>query len=148
MNFQMFKLDLEKAKEPDIKWLTSVGSSKKAREFQENIYFCFIDSAKAFDHVDHNKLWKILQEMGIPNQFTCFLRNLCVGEEATLRTRHGTTDWIGKEVCQGCVLSPCLFNLYAEYVMRNAELDEAHAGIKIARRNINNLSMQMTPPLW
>ena len=92
MNFQMFKLDLEKAKEQDIKWLTSVGSSKKAREFQENIYFCFIDSAKAFDHVDHNKLWKILQEMGIPDHLTCFLRKLYAGQEATVRTGYRTTD--------------------------------------------------------
>ena len=105
------------------------------------IYFCFIEYAKAFDCVDHNKLWKILQEMGITNHLTCLLRNLYAGEEATVRTGHGTTDWfqIGKEVRQGCILSPCLFNFYAEYIMRNAGLDEAQAGIKIARRNINNL---------
>ena len=114
---------------------------EKAREFQKNIYFCFIDYAKAFDCVDHNKLWKILQEMRILDHLTCLLRNLYVGQEATVRTGHGTTDWlqIGKGVCQGCVLSHCLFNLYAEYIMRNAGLDEAQAGIKIARRNINNL---------
>ena len=114
---------------------------KKAREFQKNIYLCFIDYAKAFDCVDHNKLRKILKEMGIPDYLTCFLRNLYAGQEATVRTGHGTTDWfpIGKGVRQGCILSPCLFNLYTEYIMRNAELDEAQAGIKIARRNINNL---------
>ena len=112
-----------------------------AREFQKNIYFCFIDYAKAFNCVDHNKLWKILKEMGIPYHLTCFLRNLYAGQEATVRTGHVTTDWfqIGKGVCQGCILSPCLFNLYAEYIMRNAGLYEAQAGIKIAGRNINNL---------
>ena len=114
---------------------------EKAREFQKNIYFCFIDFAKAFDCVDHNKLWKILQEMGIPDHLTCLLRNLYAGQEATVRTGHGTTDWfqIGKGVRQGFVLSPCLFNLYAEYIVRNAGLKEAQAGIKISRRNINNL---------
>ena len=114
---------------------------EKAREFQKNIYFCFIDYAKAFDCVDHNKLWKILKETGIPDHLTCLLRNLYAGQEATVRTEHRTTDWfqIGKGVCQGCILSPCLFNLYAEYIMRNAGLEEAEAGIKIARRNINNL---------
>ena len=115
---------------------------KKAREYQENIYFCFIDHAKAFDYVDHNKLWKILEEMGLPDHLTCLLRNLSAGQEATVSTGHGTTDWfqIGKGVCQGCILSPCLFNLYAEYIMRNTALDEAKAGIKIAGRNINNLT--------
>ena len=114
---------------------------KKAREFQKNIYFCIIDYANAFDCVDHNNLWKILKEMGIPDHLTCLLRNLYAGREATVRTGHGPTDWfqIGKGVCQGCILSPCLFNLYAEYIMRNAELEEAQTGIKIARRNINNL---------
>ena len=114
---------------------------KKAREVQKNIYFCFIDYAKAFDCVDHNKLWKILKEMGIPDQLTCLLRNLYAGQEATVRTGHGKTDWfqIGKGVCQGCILSPCLFNLYAEYIMRNAGLNEAQAGIKITGRNINHL---------
>ena len=107
----------------------------------KNIYFCFIDYAKAFDCVDHNKLWKILKEMEIPDHLTCLLRNLSAGQEATVRTGHGTTDWfqIGKGVCQGCILSPCLFNLYAEYIMRNAGLDKARAGIKISGRNINNL---------
>ena len=114
---------------------------EKAREFQKNICFCFVDYTKAFDYVDHNKLWKILQEMGIPNRLTCLLRNLYAGQEATVRTGHGTIDWfrIGKGVFQGCILSPCLFNLYAEYIMPNARLDEAQAGIKVARRNINNL---------
>ena len=114
---------------------------EKAREFQKNIYFCFIDYAKAFDCVDHNKLCKIIQRMGIPDHLTCLLRNLYTGQEAIFRTGHGTTDWfqIGKGVCQGCILSPCLFNFYAEYKMRNAGLDESQAGIKMPRRNINNL---------
>ena len=109
-NFQTFKLDLEKAEEPEIKLPTSTGSSKKAREFQKNIYFCFIDYAKASDCMDHNKLWKILQEMGIPDHLTCLLRNLYAGQEATVRTGHGTMDWfqIGKWARQGCILSPCL----------------------------------------
>ena len=123
---------------------------EKAREIQKIIYFCFIDYAKTFDYVVHNKLWKILKEMGIPEHLTCLLRNLYASPEATVRTGHGTTDWfqIGKGVCQGCILSPCLLNLYAEYIMRNSGLEETQAGIKIARRNINNLSMQMTPHLW
>ena len=110
-------------------------NNKKEHHYQQSYY------AKAFDCVDHNKLRKILKEMGIPDHLTCLLRNLCVGQEATVRTEHGTTDWvqIGKGVRQGCILSPCLFNLYAEYITRNARLDEAQAGIKIARRNINNL---------
>ena len=121
---------------------------KKAREFQKNIYFCFIDSARASDCVDHNKLWKILKEMGIPDHLTCLLKNLYEGQEATVRTGHGT-DWfpVGKGVCQVCILSPCLFNLYAEYIMRNAGLAEARAGTKIARRNINNLRYADVPPL-
>ena len=118
-----------------------MGKIKKAREFQKNDYFCFTDYVKAFDCVDHNKLWKILKEMGIPDDLTCLLRNLYAGQEATVRTGHGTTDWfqIGTGVRQGCILSPCLFNFYAEYIMRNTGLDEAQAAIKIARRNINNL---------
>ena len=114
---------------------------EKAREFQKNIYLWFIDYAKAFGCVDHKKLWKILKQMGIPVHLTCLLRNLYAGQEATVRTGHGTTDWfqIKKGVHQGCILSPCLFNLYAEYTMRNSGLEEAQAGIKIARRNINNL---------
>ena len=140
MNFQMFKLVLEKAEEPEIKLPTSAGSLKKAREFQKNIYFYFIDYAKAFDCVDHDKLWKILKEMGILDHPTCLLRNLYAGQEV-VRTGLGTTDWfqIGKGVCQGCILSPCLFNLYAEYIMTNIGLEETQAGIKIAGRNINNL---------
>ena len=138
MNFQMFKLVLEKTEEPEIniRWIM-----EKARELQKNIYFCFLDYAKAFDCVDHMKLWKILQLMGIPDHLTCLLKNLNAGQEGTVRTGHGTTDWfqIRKGVHQGCMLSPCLFNLYAEYIMRNAGLEEAQAGIKIARRNINNL---------
>ena len=121
----------------NIRWIM-----EKAREFQKNICFCYLDYAKAFDCVDHNKLWKILKEMGIPDHLTCLLRNLYASQEATVRTGHGTTDWfqIGKGVPrQGCILSPCLFNFYAEYIMQNAELEEAQAGIKIARRNINNL---------
>ena len=120
----------------NIRWII-----EKAREFQKNIYFCFIDYAKAFDCVDHNQLWKILKEMGIPDHLTCLLRNLYVGQEVTVRTGHRTTDWFqfGKGVRQGRILSPCLFNLYAEYIKRNAGLDEAQAGIKIAGKNINNL---------
>ena len=120
----------------NIRWIMG-----KAREFQKHIYFCFIDYAKGFNCVDHNKLWKILKEMGMPDHLTCLLRNLYAGQEATVRTGHGTTDWfqIGKGVCQGCILSSCLFNFYAEYIMRNAGLEETQAGIKIARRNINNL---------
>ena len=114
---------------------------QKSKRVPENIYFSFIDYAKDFDCVDHNKLWKILKEMGTPDHLTYLLRNLYAGQEATVRTGHGTTDWfqIGKGVCQGCILSPCLFNLYAEYIMRHAGLEEAQAGIKIAGRNINNL---------
>ena len=114
---------------------------EKAKEFQKNIYYCFIDYAKAFDYVDHNKLWKIIKEMGIPHHLTCLLRNLYAGQEATGRTGHGPTNCfqIEKGGHQGCILSPCLFNLYAEYITSNAKLDEAQTGIKITRRNINNL---------
>ena len=120
----------------NIHWIT-----EKVREFQKNIYFCFIDYAKAFDCVDHRKLWKILKEMGIPDHLSGPLKNLYAGQEAKVRTGHGKTDWfqIGKGVCQDYILSPCLFNLHAEYIMWNAGLEEAQAGIKIARRNINNL---------
>ena len=137
----MFKLELEKASRTrgqiaNICWII-----KKAREFQKNIYFCFIDYAKGFDCLGHNKLWKILQEMGIPDHLTYLLRNMCAGQEATVRTGHGTTDCfqIVKGLCQRCILSPCLFNLFEENVMRNAGLAEAQARIKITRRNINNL---------
>ena len=136
----MFKLVLEKAEEQEIQLPTSAGSWKK----QESSWKTSISAlyyAKAFDCVDHNKLWKILKEMGLPDHLTCLLRNLYAGQEATVRTGHGTTDWfqIGKGVGQGCILSPCLFNFYAEYIMRNAGLEETQTGIKIAGRNINNL---------
>ena len=123
---------------------------EKAREFQENIYFCFIDYAKAFHCVDYIKLWEILEEMGIADHLTCLLRNLYAGQEATVRTRHATTDWlqIGKVVCQGCILSPCLFNLYAEYIMRNAWLDEAQLESRLQGEITITSDMQMTPPLW
>ena len=123
---------------------------EKVREFQKNIYFCFIDYTKAFDYMDHSTLWKILKEMGIPDHLTCLLRYLYAGQEATFRTEHGTTDWfqIGKGVRQGCILSPCLFNFCAEYIMRNAGLEEAQTGIKIARRNINNLRYADDTTLW
>ena len=120
----------------NIRWIM-----EKAREFQKNIYFCFIDYSKVFDGVDHNKLWKILKEMRIPDRLACLLRNMYAGQEATVKTGHGTTAWfqIGKGIRQGSILSPCLFNLNAEYILRNAGLEEAQAGIKFARRNINNL---------
>ena len=137
----MFKLDLDKVEEQEIKLPTSAGSWKKQESSRKNIYFCFTDYAKAFDCVNHNKLWNILKEIGIPEHLTCLLRNLSAGQEETVRTRHGTTDWfqIGKGLRQGCILSSCLFNLYAEYIMRNAGLDKAQAGIRTAGRNINNL---------
>ena len=133
------KLDFKKAEGPEIKLPASVVSQKKQGNSRKNI--CFIDCAKAFDCVDHDKLWKILKKMGIPDHLTCFLRNLYAGQEATVRTGHGKTDWFqrGKGVHQGCILSSCLFNLYAEYIMQNARLDEAQTEIKIAGRNINNL---------
>ena len=133
----MFKLDLEKAEEPEIKLPTSTGSSKKQKSSRKNIYFCFIDYARAFDCVDLNKLWKILKQIGIPDHLTCLLRNLYAGEEATVRTGHGTTDFPNWERSTSRLY--CLFKFYAEYIMRNAGLDEAQAGIKIAGRNINNL---------
>ena len=140
MNFQMFKLDLGKAEETEIKLLTSVGSSKKQESSIKTSTFAF-DYAKAIDCVDHNKLWKILQEMGIPDHLIFLLKNLYAGQEAAVRTEHGTTDWfqIKKGVCRGCILSPCLFNLCAEYIMRNARLKEAQAGIRISGRNVNSL---------
>ena len=134
--------------------LSSLGSHylklEKVREFQKNIYFCFIDYAKAFDCVDHKKLWKILREIGIPDHLICLLRNLYAGQKATVRPRHGTTDWfqIGKGVCQGCILSPCLFNLYAEYIMRNAGLEEAQLESRLQGEISIISDMQMTPPLW
>ena len=141
MNFQTFKLVLEKAEEPELKLPTSTGSSKKQENSRKKHLFLLYWLCQSFDCVDHNKLWKILKEMGTPTHLTCLLRNLYAGQEATVRTGHGTTDWfqIGKGVRQGYVLSPCLFNLYAEYIVRNAGLDEAQVRVKIARRNINNL---------
>ena len=140
---------LEKAEEPEIKLQTSTGSLKE-QEFQKNIYFCFIDYAKAFDCVDHIKLWEILQEMGLPDHLTCLLRNLYAGQEATVITGHGTTDWfqIGKGIHRGYILSPCLFNFYAEYIMRNTGLEKAQAGIKISKRNTNNLIYADDATLW
>ena len=135
MNFQVFKLVLEKAEEPEIKLPTSDGSSKKQESSRKTSISALLTMPK-FDCVDLNKLWKILKDMGIPDHLTCLLRNLYAGQEATVRTGHGTTDWfqIGKGVHQGCILSHCLFNLYAEYIKQNARLDEAQAGIKIARK--------------
>ena len=149
MNFQMLKLDLEKAEEseiklpPPIRWLI-----EKAREFQKNIYFSVIDYTKDFDCVDHNKLWKILQEMGISDHLNCLLRNLYAGQEATVRTGHETTDWfqIRKGVRQGCILSPCLFNLYAEYIMRNAGWMKHKLESRLLGKISITSDMQMTPP--
>ena len=148
VNSMTFKLVLEKAEEPEIKLPTSAGLSKKQESSRKNICFCFIVYDKAFDCVDHNKLWKVFKQMGIPDHLTCLLRNLYAGQEATVRTGHGTTDWfqIGKGVRQGCILSPCLFNFYAEYIMRNAGLDEVQAGIKIAGKKINNLMCRWHHP--
>ena len=145
----MFNLVLEKAEEPEIKLPISAGSLKKRESSRKNIYLCFTDYAKAFDCVDRTKLWKILKEMGIPDHLTCLLRNLYAGQEATVRTGHGTTDLfqIGKRVCQGCILSPCLFNLYAEYIMRNAGLEEAQLESRLPGEISITSDMQMTPPL-
>ena len=148
MNFQMFKLDLEKAEEREIKFANVCWIIEKARELQKNI--CFIDYTRAFDFVDHNKLWKIPQEMGIPDHLTCLLRNLYSGQEATVRTGHGTTDWfqIGKGVHQGCILSLCLFNFYAEYIMRNAGWMKHKLESRLPAEISITSDMQMTPPLW
>ena len=145
----MFKLVLEKAEEPEIKLPTSAGSWKKQESSKKNINFCLIDYAKAFDCVDHNKLWKILKEMGIPEHLICLLRNLCAGQEATVRTGHGTTDWLQrrKGVRQGCILSPCLFNLNAEYIMRNTGLEEHKLESRLPGEIPITSDMQMTPPL-
>ena len=146
----MYKLVLEKAEEPEIKLPTSTGSSKKQESSRKSIYFCFIDYAKAFDCMDHNKLWKILKEMGILDHLTCLLRNLYAGQEATVRTGHGTTDWfqIGKGVRQDCILSPCLFNLYAEYIMRTLGWRKHKLGSRLRGEISITSDMQMTPPLW
>ena len=147
----MFKLVLEKAEESEIKLPTSAGSSKKQESAKKkNIYFCFIDYVKAIDCGDHKKLWKILKDMGLPDHLTCLLRNLYAGQEATVKTRHGTTDWlqIGKGVRQGCILSPCLFNFYAEYIMRKAGLEKHKLESRLLGEISINLDMQMTPPLW
>ena len=136
----MFKLDLEKAEEPEIKCKHTL-DHQKSKRVPENLYICFVDYVTDFDCGDHNKLWKILKEMGIPDHLTCPLRNLYASQEETVRIGHGMTEWfqIRKGVRQSCILSPCLFNFYAEYIMRNARLDEAQAGIKIAGRNISNI---------
>ena len=146
----MFRLDLEKTKEPEIKLPTSTRSSTKQENSRKSIYFCFIDYAKAFDCVDQNKLWKILQEIGIPDHLTCLLRNLYVGQEATVRTGHGTTNWFqtGKGVCQGCVLPPCFFNLYAEYIMGNSGLKKYRLESRLPGEISITSDMQMTPLLW
>ena len=143
----MFKLDFEKAEEPETKLPTSTGSSKRQDSSRKNIYFCFIDYAKAFDCMDHDRQWKILKEMGIPGHLTCLRRNLYAGQEATVRTEHGTTDWFqtGK-VCQGCILLPCLFNLYAEYLMQNAGLDEVQLESRLLGEISITSDMQMIPP--
>ena len=150
-NFQVFKLNLEKAEEPEIKLPTSydIWIIEKAREFQTNIYFCFIDYTKTFDCVDHNKLKKILKEMGIPDHLTCLLRNLYVGQEATVKIGHGTTEWfqLGKGVCQSCILSPAYLTYMQSTLWGYARLDEAKAGIKTAGNDSNNIRYAMIPPL-
>ena len=150
VNFQMFKLVLEKADEPEIKLPTSAGSSKKQESSRKTSTCALLTMPKPLTVLHHNKLWKILKDMGIPDNLTGLLRNLYTGQEATVRTGHGTADWfqIGKGVHQGSILSPCLFNLFAEYIVRNAGLDETQARIKIAGRNISNLRYALTPPLW
>ena len=146
----MFKLVVEKTAEPEVKLPTYAGSWKSKRVPEKTSIYALLTMPKPLDCVDHNKLWKILREMEIPDHLTCLLRNLYAGQEATVRTGYGTTDWFQtrKGVCQGCILSPCLFNLYAEYIMKNAGLDEAQAGIKIAGEISITSDMQMTPPLW
>ena len=149
MIFQIFKLDLEKAEEPEIK-LPISDIIKKARQFQKNIYFCFIDFAKAFDCVDHNKLWKMFQETGIPDHLTCLLRNLYAGQEATVRTGHGTTDWfqIRKGLCQGCILSSCLFNIYAEYIREMLDWMKYMLESRFPGEVSITSDMQMAPSFW
>ena len=150
VNLQRFKLDLEKAKEPEIKLPISIALSKKTREFQKNIYFCFIDYGKAFDYVDDNKLWKILKEMGIPDHLTCLLRNLYSGQEATVRTVHGTTDWfqIQKEVCQGCILSLCLFTYMWSTSCEMLDWMKHNLESKLLGEISITSDMPITPLLW
>ena len=146
----MFKLDLEKEEEPEIKLPTSTGPSKKQGNSRKNIYFCFIDYAKAFDCVDHNRVWKILKETGIPDHLTCLLRNLYACQEAIVRPGHGKMDWfqIGKGVHQGCLLSPCLFSFYAEYIMQNAYWKKHKLEWRLPGEISLTSDMQTTPPLW
>ena len=146
----MYKLDSEKVHDPEIKLPTSAGSQKKAREFQKNIYFCFIDSAKVFDCVHHDKVWKILKEMRVPDHFTCLLRNLWAGQEAIVRSRHRTTDWfqIGTGVRQDCILSPCLVNFYAEYIMWMPDWMRHKLESRLPGEISINSDTHMTPPLW
>ena len=150
MNFQMFKLVLEKVQEPEIKLPASAGSWKKQESSRKTSNSALLTMPRIFDCVDHNKLWKILREMGIPDYLTCLLRNLYAGQEAAVRTGHGPTDWfqIGKEVRQGCILSPCLFNFYAEYIMRNTGLEEAQLESRLPGEISITSDMQMIPPLW
>ena len=150
MKFYIFKMDLEKAEEPEIKLPASVGSSTKQESSRKNIYYCFIDYTKAFDCVDHSKMWKIIQEMGIPDHLTCLLRNPYAGQEATVRTGHGTTDWfqIKKPVHHSCILSPCLFNLYEEYIMWNLGWMKAKLESRLPGEISITADTQMTPPLW
>ena len=149
VNFHMSKMVLEKAEEPEIKLPISAGSAKKQDSSEKHLFLLYW-LFQSFDCVDHNKLWKILKEMGIPDHLTCLLRNLYAGQKATIRTGHGTTDWfqIGKGIHPGCILSPCLFNLYAEYIMRNAGLEEAQAESRLPGEISIASDMQMTPPLW
>ena len=150
VNFLMFKLVLDKAEEPEIKLPTSTGSWKKQESSRKTSISALLTNVKAFDCVDHNKLWKILKERGISDQLTCPLTNLYAGQEATVRTGHGTTDWfqIGKGVCQGCILSPCLFKFCAEYIMRNAGLEKQKLESRLPGEISITSDMQMTPPLW
>ena len=146
----MFKLDLEKAEEPEIKLPITIGLSKKQESSKKTSTSALLTMPKTFDYVDHHKLWKIIKEMGIKEHLTCLLRNLYTGQEVTVRTGHGTRDWFqtGKGVHQGYILSPCLFNLYAEYIMRNAGLEEAQASSRLPGETSITSDMQMTPPLW
>ena len=149
MNFQVFRLVLEKADKPEIKLPTSAGSLRSKRVPEKHLFLLYL-LCKAFDCVYHNKLWKILKEIGIPDHLICLLRNVYADQEATVRTGHGTTDWfqMGKGVHQGCIFSPCLFNLYAEYIMRNTGLDEAQLKLRLPREITITSDMQRTPTIW